>query len=630
MFCITLQKKLLVRMIVINNEMTAIYINIPFCKLRCSYCHYVSNISFGHNTVPNEYFSILLNDLEINKHCFANKTIQSLYFGGGTPSLLSDEQLQTIFNLFNRYNTQFAEVSIELHPRYTNFDIFVNNWFNRYSIGIQSLQNETLKKYNRLYSNRDALDLIQKLKGRENTIINVDFVFQTKFDLTQLDEIAKYKPNSITIYPDTNGRGIERIKEVYSTLDRIREYFQNHSGFYELGKSKYIFIQNGSKPSNYSKIQNEFLGNIIGIGHNAISDINDGSQLTLYNLQTGKISHKNRYTNGRRLKALLNAASVGVTLKMIRAVDPDFLHIGLFNTLSDVPVENKNVQLNENDLVYIPEYNYKQFYDYVFDKFGESHAKIFLDCITHFDRNLSDKDFFSFFLYRIDNITQENLREYSKGLYIEKAFLKKEIPNVKILIEGIDGSGKDTFAALLSDALKKRFFLSKDKSISIMGEPMSDLPRGKESKQFIEERIYTTDSQSIIEALHTNRKYCEAVFMKNKGISICIRGFLTCLATLKAVFNVSNSVISNPSIRYDYLIVVSSETVVAEKRIATRKCRRQWRESLHWLNYFKDFYETYEDERLYKKKFIIQNNSFIELMRHAELIADRIYFGDDD
>ena len=127
-----------------KSEYKAIYINIPFCKSPCSYCHYIDNIYFGYNYVPDNYIKILHRQLRDVLAKIKNSRLKSIYFGGGTPSLLNDIQINDIQKIFNEYDISAEEVSIEIHPKYCNFDYSQNNFFTRYSIGVQCFNTKKL------------------------------------------------------------------------------------------------------------------------------------------------------------------------------------------------------------------------------------------------------------------------------------------------------------------------------------------------------------------------------------------------------------------------------------------------------------------------------------------------------
>ena len=119
----------------IKDENNAIYINFPFCKIPCSFCHYKENLKFGFTNIPLEYFELLMKQLEEVLSDIEGTRVSSIYLGGGTPSLITDKQCEKLFDLFRKYFVTADEVSMELHPGYCNFDFENTPFFNRYSIG---------------------------------------------------------------------------------------------------------------------------------------------------------------------------------------------------------------------------------------------------------------------------------------------------------------------------------------------------------------------------------------------------------------------------------------------------------------------------------------------------------------
>ena len=163
----------------INKENVALYLNFPFCVSPCSYCHYVDNIKFGVDNVSEDYFEKICNQLQ--EICFYLQKVhlKSIYFGGGTPSLLSDLQLNRIHEIIHENEISFDEVSIELHPGVCNFDYSNNEFITRYSIAVQSFDNEILLDYHRKgYDIANVESLIQTLrKNKACQLINIDLVF---------------------------------------------------------------------------------------------------------------------------------------------------------------------------------------------------------------------------------------------------------------------------------------------------------------------------------------------------------------------------------------------------------------------------------------------------------------------
>ena len=86
----------------VNKKNCAIYINFPFCKQPCLYCHYVNNIKFFHSEIPKNYFNIICEQLKHILTKINNIELESIYFGGGTASLLNDNQIKEIQNIISK------------------------------------------------------------------------------------------------------------------------------------------------------------------------------------------------------------------------------------------------------------------------------------------------------------------------------------------------------------------------------------------------------------------------------------------------------------------------------------------------------------------------------------------------
>ncbi|HEY9364887.1 MAG TPA: radical SAM family heme chaperone HemW [Chitinophagaceae bacterium] len=161
--------------------MAGIYIHIPFCKQACNYCnfHFVTSLNR-----KNELLNVLLNEIRLQKNYVADENIETIYIGGGTPSLLNKEELQQLVNqVKNNYViTHDAEITLEANPDDITNDVLMN-WkqigINRLSIGIQSFFEEDLLWMNRAHNARQArqcIELAQK-NGFEN--ITIDLIYGT-------------------------------------------------------------------------------------------------------------------------------------------------------------------------------------------------------------------------------------------------------------------------------------------------------------------------------------------------------------------------------------------------------------------------------------------------------------------
>lgn len=592
----------------INFKNVAIYINFPFCKIPCSYCHYIDNISFGYNSIPNDYVDLVIAQLE---NVFSkNKKIhlESIYFGGGTPSLLNDYQCRKIESVFKKYNITSNEISIEIYPGMCNFDYIKNTFFTRYSIGVQSFDKNKIKKYKRLgYTAKDILSIIENIrKSNTKKVINIDLIFDYELSDLEIDYINIIKPETVTFYPNTKKRGEERLIRILQMLNKIDKKI---IGYHTLGKNKFIYIKNDSHQSFYSKLEYETYGDIIGIGHCSISNIGKKSYLCIYK-EKNIIIKERIHIYDRILNMIMFGIYSGVRKKYILKYFFNLYNEHLFFTVADsLDISDTTRDIDNEELVYLPESEYIKFYSHIKKSFNETAVKIFLNSIGFGDSN-------------IDVI---NSVYNKKNLLSNKVLKKIKAPNIYILIEGIDGSGKDTFARIFAKELKKRFFYSDTSRISITGEPNSKLKYGIEAKKFIENIEYSGGYIDVKNILSKNRYISEKSIKNTPGIVILVRGFVTDKATFYKIFNRNENLGEGHIIKNWYAyIVIDISPEIADRRIEARGIPRTWREKVEYLKYFRDYYINYEN-KLFEQKIIINNFDINVLNSKAIEIANEIY-----
>lgn len=150
------------------------YVHIPFCKNKCKYCSFVSYPK-QNAEVKKSYIKTLLKEIE---YFYKDESLKTLYIGGGTPSLLDIEDLDSILQCFNFENN--AEITIEVNPETVNFDYMQRLYavgFNRISIGIQSLDNNILKSIGRIHDASTALQTIIAAQKAGFKNISTDFIY---------------------------------------------------------------------------------------------------------------------------------------------------------------------------------------------------------------------------------------------------------------------------------------------------------------------------------------------------------------------------------------------------------------------------------------------------------------------
>lgn len=187
--------------------MAGLYIHIPFCKSRCSYCDFYSTIVT--NLIPS-YIKSLEKELILRSKYLDNQIINSIYIGGGTPSLLNSSDFSNIFDkIFSQYSVaNDAEITLEANPDDLKEE-YLNQLksfpFNRLSIGIQSFDDNDLKRINRRHSAKQALEAISNARKAEFENISIDLIYGLPFqDLKawkkQLETALKLDVNHISAY----------------------------------------------------------------------------------------------------------------------------------------------------------------------------------------------------------------------------------------------------------------------------------------------------------------------------------------------------------------------------------------------------------------------------------------------
>jgi oxygen-independent coproporphyrinogen III oxidase len=186
------------------------YIHIPFCLQRCYYCDFATYTHSEVSVSIQDYLSGLKNEIESVARVSPSKSLTTIYFGGGTPSLLSLQQFADIFSCLSSHGFEWsdeAEITIEINP--ATLDIpkvteLKKMGVNRFSVGAQTFNDQLLKKLNRKHSSKDTYDTL-KLLDRLNCNYSFDLLFalpgQTISDLEfDLAEIKSFRPPHISPY----------------------------------------------------------------------------------------------------------------------------------------------------------------------------------------------------------------------------------------------------------------------------------------------------------------------------------------------------------------------------------------------------------------------------------------------
>jgi oxygen-independent coproporphyrinogen-3 oxidase len=159
--------------------MAGIYIHVPFCKQACTYCNFHFSTSLG---LQNDFKAALLKEIELRSSYLQDERVETIYFGGGTPSLLSSAALQEILDSLSGHFTLDTEPEITLEA---NPDDMVpdrlQDWkkagINRLSIGVQSFFTEDLAWMNRAHTGDQAISAVEQAKEAGFDNFSLDLIY---------------------------------------------------------------------------------------------------------------------------------------------------------------------------------------------------------------------------------------------------------------------------------------------------------------------------------------------------------------------------------------------------------------------------------------------------------------------
>lgn len=271
-----------------------IYVHIPFCKQKCYYCDFVSYCK--KDNLIEDYAKAVEKEIELKN---IKSTITTIYIGGGTPSYIDSKYIKEIVNkIFEKNVSKEAEITIEVNPGTVTLEKlqdYKECGINRLSIGLQSTQDELLKKIGRIHNFEEFLNTYKMAKKVGFKNINIDLMLglpgQRISDLKDsLEKVVKLKPKHISVYSLIVEEGTpisEKIKE--GELELPDEETERNMYWYvkntlELNGYIHYEISNFAKKGYYSKHnmncweQKEYLG--IGAAAHSYRDITRYSNTT--------------------------------------------------------------------------------------------------------------------------------------------------------------------------------------------------------------------------------------------------------------------------------------------------------------------------------------------------------------
>lgn len=322
-----------------------IYLHIPFCVSRCSYCDFYSTTELD---LRDKFTQALVEEIRLfGEQVKERYKIDTIYFGGGTPSLLSARQME---NIFRQINSTFeiienSEITLEANPGTIDLEYikeYRNMGINRISFGVQSFDDKELKILNRIHSSKEAIESYHKIREIGFDNVSLDLIYGIPSQTVETWEsnlkiIKSLEPEHISAYNLIYEKGtkMETLlqNKVFDPMDEEVEeqLFLKTSDFLEESGYEHYEVSNFAKPGFQSRHNSKYWKHIpyFGFGPSAHSFQNNErywnfSNLAKYfkSIDDGKLPIQNREILDKNdlliEKIMLSFRSEGLDLQQIK------------------------------------------------------------------------------------------------------------------------------------------------------------------------------------------------------------------------------------------------------------------------------------------------------------------------
>lgn len=361
--------------------MAGIYVHIPFCKSKCTYCDFAS---FPKEIGKQEaYFACLYKELKYRANELKGQTVSTIYFGGGTPSFVEPKY---IYGALKQIFTQFkvdknAEITLEVNPGTIDenkLKIYKNAGINRFSVGLQSANDETLRVINRIHNVEDFKKAMVLLKDFNTSVdVMIGLPEESYKDVKNSIDLATSFENvkHISLYALKAEEGTPMFTKYLNgellSDDEVAEIYEQSVEYLKtLGFNRYE-VSNFCKGNYYSRHnknyweRGEYLG--VGVGASSFTEnkrrtntesIDEYVKLILNNLTAFVFTEEVEESDAKGEFAMLALrTSDGVSFeKYKKSFNSDFL-----KDFEDAIKNNKNyLDITENGIRIKDEYLYVQ------------------------------------------------------------------------------------------------------------------------------------------------------------------------------------------------------------------------------------------------------------------------------
>lgn len=278
-----------------------IYIHVPFCEKKCDYCDFYSLAKMGDGDF-DDYVESLIKEIDLYEDILSARKVSTVFFGGGTPSLLGTARLVKIMEKLRPYLGEVKEITMEGNPEsvlHLDVAALIDAGFNRFSMGVQSASDKLLNIMGRIHDAKTAEVAFYHLREGGAKNINLDFISSVPEESMEdveasLAMIEKLNPEHVSLYSLIVEPGTAFDRRYGKSMEEREESDRIHVRAYErglaaLGYRQYEisnFVKGGHKCAhnlNYWR-----LGEYIGLGPGASGHMDGRRYRNVQNLSTYK------------------------------------------------------------------------------------------------------------------------------------------------------------------------------------------------------------------------------------------------------------------------------------------------------------------------------------------------------
>jgi oxygen-independent coproporphyrinogen-3 oxidase len=278
--------------------MAGIYLHIPFCKQACHYCDFHFSTSLKYK---DELLQALVKEIQLQKNYLQGETIETIYFGGGTPSLLAAGEINLLIDTITGLHTVTSDAEITLEANPDDLDkakvqALRQTTVNRFSIGIQSFFDDDLQWMNRVHRAGEAEASVKRAQDSGFENITVDLIYgyplltgqKWKHNLNKVFEldVPHVSAYSMTVEPKTPlASFINKKKQPAMNDQQSAEQFNLLMDTMQTNGFEHYEISNFCKPGHYSRHNSNYWRGVkyLGIGPSAHSYNGEARQWNIAN-----------------------------------------------------------------------------------------------------------------------------------------------------------------------------------------------------------------------------------------------------------------------------------------------------------------------------------------------------------